>query len=45
MLEEWTISVEETKDGSRVEIHAIAPVRHRKEGKAQAPLLPRRRGA
>jgi hypothetical protein len=30
VLEEWKFSVEETKEGTRIEIHAIALVRHHK---------------
>jgi hypothetical protein len=30
VLEEWKFSVEETKEGTRIEIHAIALVRHNK---------------
>lgn len=32
VLEEWKFSVEETKEGTRVEVHAIALVRHKKNG-------------
>jgi hypothetical protein len=31
VLEEWKFSVEETKEGTRIEIHAIALVRHHKD--------------
>jgi hypothetical protein len=30
VLEEWKFSVEETKEGTRIEVHAIALVRHAK---------------
>jgi hypothetical protein len=30
-LEQWKFSVEETKEGTRIEVHAIALVRKRKE--------------
>ncbi|HLY77195.1 MAG TPA: hypothetical protein VKT21_04870 [Thermoplasmata archaeon] len=33
VLEEWKFSVEETKEGTRIEIHALALIRHRNEGK------------
>jgi hypothetical protein len=29
-LEEWKFSVEETKEGTRIEVHAVALLRHRK---------------
>ncbi|MHB8351210.1 MAG: hypothetical protein ACYDFT_00705 [Thermoplasmata archaeon] len=32
-LEEWKFSVEETKDGTRIEVHAIALIRRGKNGK------------
>ncbi|MFZ0891302.1 MAG: hypothetical protein WB778_00380 [Thermoplasmata archaeon] len=28
VLEEWKFSVEETKEGTRIEVHAIALIRH-----------------
>jgi hypothetical protein len=31
VLEEWKFSVEETKEGTRIEIHAVALVRQPKE--------------
>ena len=34
VLEQWKFSVEETKEGTRIEIHAIALVRQPKNGKA-----------
>jgi hypothetical protein len=34
-LEEWKFSVEETKEGTRIEVHAIALVRHDKGGKSE----------
>jgi hypothetical protein len=30
VLEEWKFSVEETKDGTRIEVHAIALIQHKK---------------
>jgi hypothetical protein len=30
VLEEWKFSVEETKDGTRIEVHAVALLRHSK---------------
>ncbi|NNN17894.1 MAG: hypothetical protein HKL79_05995 [Thermoplasmata archaeon] len=33
VMEEWKFSVEETKEGTRVEIHAIALVRQGKNAK------------
>ena len=33
VLEQWKFSVEETKEGTRIEIHAVALVRHPKSGK------------
>jgi hypothetical protein len=33
VLEQWKFSVEETKDGTRIEVHAIALVQHHKKGK------------
>ncbi|MGD0587667.1 MAG: hypothetical protein ABSA63_02605 [Thermoplasmata archaeon] len=30
VLEEWKFSVEETKEGTRIEVHAIALIRHNK---------------
>jgi hypothetical protein len=30
VLEEWKFSVEETKEGTRIEVHAVALLRHRK---------------
>jgi hypothetical protein len=30
VLEEWKFSVEETKEGTRIEVHAVALVRHPK---------------
>ncbi|MGA8302395.1 MAG: hypothetical protein WA691_06665 [Thermoplasmata archaeon] len=30
VVEEWKFSVEETKDGTRIEVHAVALLRHRK---------------
>jgi hypothetical protein len=30
VLEEWKFSVEETKEGTRIEVHAVALVRHSK---------------
>ena len=30
VLEEWKFSVEETKDGTRIEVHAVALVQHAK---------------
>jgi hypothetical protein len=35
VLEEWKFSVEETKEGTRIEIHAIALVRHHKDGESE----------
>jgi hypothetical protein len=35
VLEQWKFSVEETKEGTRIEIHAIALIRHAKDGKAE----------
>lgn len=32
VLEQWKFSVEETKDGTRIEIHAIALVKSPKNG-------------
>jgi hypothetical protein len=32
VLEEWKFSVEETKEGTRIEVHAIALIRHKKNG-------------
>jgi hypothetical protein len=32
-LEQWKFSVEETKEGTRIEVHAVALVRHGKSGK------------
>jgi hypothetical protein len=29
-LEQWKFSVEETKEGTRIEVHAVALIRHRK---------------
>jgi hypothetical protein len=29
VLEEWKFSVEETKEGTRIEVHAIALIRHK----------------
>ena len=34
VLEEWKFSVEETKEGTRVEVHAVALIRNRKNGAA-----------
>jgi hypothetical protein len=34
VLEQWKFSVEETKEGTRVEIHAIALIRQKKDGTA-----------
>jgi hypothetical protein len=34
VLEQWKFSVEETKEGTRVEIHAVALVRHGKDDKS-----------
>jgi len=36
VLEQWKFSVEETKEGTRIEIHAIALVRSPKKAKADA---------
>ncbi len=36
VLEQWKFSVEETKEGTRVEIHAVALVRTPKGAKAKA---------
>jgi hypothetical protein len=36
VLEEWKFAVEETKEGTRVEIHAVALVRSPKAAKAAA---------
>jgi hypothetical protein len=33
VLEQWKFSVEETKEGTRIEIHAVALVRPPKDGK------------
>jgi hypothetical protein len=33
VLEQWKFSVEETKEGTRIEIHAVALVRHSKTEK------------
>ena len=33
-LDQWKFSVEETKEGTRIEVHAVALVRHRKDGKS-----------
>jgi hypothetical protein len=33
VLEEWKFSVEETKDGTRIEVHAVALVQHHKGDK------------
>jgi hypothetical protein len=35
VLEQWKFSVEETKEGTRVEIHAVALIRRRKDGKTE----------
>jgi hypothetical protein len=35
VLEQWKFSVEETKEGTRIEIHAIALVRHPKNEKVE----------
>jgi hypothetical protein len=35
VLEEWKFSVEETKEGTRIEVHAIALVRHHKNGESE----------
>lgn len=32
-LEQWKFSVEDTKDGMRVELHAVALIKHPKEKK------------
>jgi len=32
VLEQWKFSVEETKEGTRVELHAVALIKHPKEG-------------
>ncbi len=37
VMEQWKFSIEETKEGTRVEIHAIALVRQPPEGKSRAP--------
>jgi hypothetical protein len=34
VLEEWKFSVEETKEGTRIELHAIALIRRHKDGKS-----------
>jgi hypothetical protein len=39
VLEQWKFSVEETKEGTRIEVHAIALVRHPKNGKAAVPQV------
>lgn len=31
VLEQWKFSVEETKEGTRVELHAVALIKHPKE--------------
>lgn len=31
VLEQWKFSVEETKEGTRVELHAVALIKHTKE--------------
>jgi len=33
VMEQWKFSVEETKEGTRIEIHAVALVRQGKSGK------------
>jgi len=33
VLEQWKFSVEETKEGLRVELHAVALIKHKKEQK------------
>lgn len=35
VLEQWKFSVEDTKDGTRVEIHAVALIRRPKAGEAE----------
>jgi hypothetical protein len=35
VLEEWKFSVEETKEGTRIEVHAVALIRHRKGGDSE----------
>jgi hypothetical protein len=30
VMEQWKFSLEETKEGTRIEIHAVALIRHRK---------------
>jgi hypothetical protein len=32
VLEEWKFSVEETKEGTRIEVHAVALIRRPKSG-------------
>ena len=32
-MEQWKFSVENTKDGTRVELHTVAFIRHQKEKK------------
>jgi hypothetical protein len=36
VLEQWKFSVEETKEGTRIEIHAVALIRHEKNGKPES---------
>jgi hypothetical protein len=35
VLEEWKFSVEETKEGTRIEVHAVAMMRHHRDGKTE----------
>ena len=46
VLEEWKFSVEETKEGTRIEVHAVALVRHPKRSKSEHRYAgpPRRSG-
>jgi len=37
VIEEWKFSVEETKEGTRIEIHAKALVRHTKDPAPASP--------
>jgi len=34
-LEQWKFSVEDTKEGMRVELHAVALIKHPKDSKAK----------
>jgi hypothetical protein len=36
VLEEWKFSVEETKEGTRIEVHAVALIRRKKDGSVEA---------